>query len=50
MVPPVFTKYWEGALFVGLGLLVVLIGIIISPVLLCVYLKNKIKDHFEMSD
>ena len=49
MVPPVFTKYWEGALFVGLGLLVVFIGIIISPVLVSIYLKNKIKDRFEMS-
>jgi hypothetical protein len=50
MEVPLFTRRREVALFIVLGLLIVLVGLIISPVLLCVYLKNKLKDQFERSD
>jgi len=49
MEVPLFTRRREVALFIVLGLLIVLVGLIISPVLLFIYLKNKIKDQFEKS-
>jgi hypothetical protein len=50
MEVPLFTRQREVALYIVLGLLVVLVGLAISPVLLFIYLKNKIKDQFERSD
>ena len=41
---PVFTVWWEMAIFIILGLIITIIGIVLSPIFLTIRLIEYIKD------